>query len=341
VQVADRDTLCHNQSLCQLGKFGVNGSDLQSSKVLGNVVVRCGGNGYLQQQPAMMMGNGGDGQSVGTVANAYCALNFISNALYSGASFTSSTNIVFQRNIIVSPELDGITVGPPSLASGVMGFAIINSNCVSGLSAGHSAFTNAFSGYTAIVPIMTASYTTMSGVATEACSEGGQDLTGIANGDWAAYGGINLNGLSAFAARGTSAGIGGNIEIHLDSPGGTLAGVCSVPGTAGWQNFTDAFCSLTNATGTHKHKYFFAAVRHKHHHRCLFRRCKRFVLDQSADANRHQPPAGRGFSFLHQHRDLQFEHCPRRSRHELERRRRRPRFARQCQRQHQRHHSDQ
>ena len=46
-------------------KFGVNGSDLISATVMGNTVLRCGGNGYNQQQQAMMIGNGGDGQGVG------------------------------------------------------------------------------------------------------------------------------------------------------------------------------------------------------------------------------------------------------------------------------------
>ena len=231
-----------------VGKFGVNGSDLQSARVIGNVIVRCGGNGYLQQQSGMMMGNGGDGQSVGSVANAYCAYNIVSNALYNGVSFTAGTNILFQRNTIVSPGLNGIVVEPNS---SVIGFSLVNSNSVSGLSAGYSALSNSLSSFTTIVPTMAASYTTMSGVVTEPCSEGGLDLTGIANGDWAAYGGINLTGANAFVARVASAGLGGNIEIHLDSPGGTLAGVCPVAGTGGWQNFTDAFCALTNATGTH------------------------------------------------------------------------------------------
>lgn len=231
-----------------VGKFGVNGSDLQSARVIGNAVIRCGGNGYLQQQPAMMMGNGGDGQSVGTVANAYCALNLISNAVYSGASFTAGTNIVFQRNTIVSPGLHGIVV---ESSSSVRGFSIVNSNAISGLSAGHFALTNPVASFATIIPTMAANYTAMSGVTTEACTEGGQDLTGIANGDWAAYGGINLGGTTAFVARIASASLGGNIEIHLDSPGGTLAGTCPVPGTGGRQNFTDAYCALTNATGTH------------------------------------------------------------------------------------------
>ncbi len=33
-----------------VGRFGVNGSDLLSATVTGNTVLRCGGNGYSQQQ---------------------------------------------------------------------------------------------------------------------------------------------------------------------------------------------------------------------------------------------------------------------------------------------------
>ena len=235
-----------------VGKFGVNGSDLLSAKVIGNTILRCGGNGYSQQQPAMMIGNGGDGQGSGSVANAYCASNIIINALYSGVGFTSSTNIVFQYNTIVSPGLDGIVVGPPTLSSSIVGSAILNSNFVSGLNSGRFAFNNnGLTGYTAIVPIMAANYSSASGVTTETCTEGGQDLTGIANGDWAAYSNVNLNSANTFVARAASATTGGNIEIHLDSPTGTLVGVCVIPGTGGSQNFADSYCAITNASGTH------------------------------------------------------------------------------------------
>ncbi|HEX4349668.1 MAG TPA: carbohydrate-binding protein, partial [Verrucomicrobiae bacterium] len=234
-----------------VGKFGVNGSDLFSAQVLGNTVLRCGGNGYSQQQPAMMIGNGADGQSSGSVANAYCASNTIINALYDGVGFTASTNIVFQYNTIIAPGRNGIVIGPPSLGSGIIGCAIVNSNSVSGLKAGQVAFTNnGFTDYAIIVPVMAATYSSMSGVITENCIEGGQDVTGITSGDWAAFSNLNLNGANAFVARAASATSGGNLEIHLDSPGGTLIGVCGIPGTGGWQNFTDAFCAITNASGT-------------------------------------------------------------------------------------------
>jgi len=234
------------------GKFGVNGSGLFSATVVGNTILRCGGNGYSQQQPAMMIGNGADGQSSGGVANAYCASNAIIDSLYSGVGFTASTNIVFQYNSIISPGLDGIVIGPPAIGSGIVGSAIINSNSITGVPAGRFAYTNyGITGYTLITPIMAANFNTASGVATENCVEGGQNLTSITDGDWIAFSNIHLDGTNAFVARAASATTGGNIEIHLDSPTGTLIGICTVPSTGSWQNYADAYCAITNTAGSH------------------------------------------------------------------------------------------
>ena len=230
-----------------VGKFGVNGSPLVSATVLGNTVLRCGGNGYSQQQPAMMIGNGGDGQSVGTVANAYCASNTIIDSLYSGIGFTTGTNFVLQYNTVIHPGLDGIMVGGGSLGTGITGNAIINSNTVTGLNAGHLAITNSAPGFAAIIPTAAASYTVAAGVVVENCSEGGQDVS-VANSTWSAYGNFNLTGVNTFVARVASAGSGGNIEIHLDSPAGTLVGTCPVPATGGGQIYADAYCSVSGAT---------------------------------------------------------------------------------------------
>jgi fibronectin type 3 domain-containing protein len=234
-----------------VGKFGVNGSDLLSATVMGNTVLRCGGNGYSQQQQAMMIGNSGDGQGVGAVVNAYCADNTIIDSLYSAVGFSTSSNIVFQYNSIIHPGLDGMVVGPPYVGSSVVGNAIINSNTVTGLNAGRLAFTSAASGYAAIMPISAANYASMSGVATETCVEGGQDITSIVNGDWSAYNSINLTGVNTFVARVASAGAGGNIEIHLDSPSGTWVGTCPVPGTGGSQTYVNAYCKVSGTSGTH------------------------------------------------------------------------------------------
>jgi len=78
-EIVTNNLLCDTARYIGLGvgRFGVNGSDLLSATVTGNTVLRCGGNGYSQQQPALVIGNSGDGQSVGTVANVFCASNLI------------------------------------------------------------------------------------------------------------------------------------------------------------------------------------------------------------------------------------------------------------------------
>jgi hypothetical protein len=136
--------LCDSARYLGLGvtRFGVNGSDLLSAIVTNNTLLRCGGNGYNQQQQGMMIGNGGDGQSAGTVENAYVASNLIIDALYDAVGFSTSTNIVFESNSIVNPGLDGVAIGPPDLGSGVAGSAVFNYNTLTGLSSGRSGFVN-------------------------------------------------------------------------------------------------------------------------------------------------------------------------------------------------------
>jgi hypothetical protein len=233
-----------------VGKFGVNGSDLESATVVGNTVLRSGGNGYQQQQAAMMIGNGGDGQSSGTVASAYCASNTIQNSLFYAVAFSTGTNIVFQRNTIIAPGLDGIVIGP-TFFEAMTGTGILNSNSVTGLNAGRVAFTNFSSAYAAITPIAAANYSSMSGVTAEISSEGWQDVGSINPGDWTAYNNVTLTGVNTFVARVASAGAGGNIEIHLDGPAGTLVGTCPVTGTGSSQNYKDVYCSISGASGVH------------------------------------------------------------------------------------------
>ncbi|HEV7926512.1 MAG TPA: LamG-like jellyroll fold domain-containing protein, partial [Verrucomicrobiae bacterium] len=160
--------LCDTPRYLGLGvmRFGVNGSDLLSAVVTNNVLLRCGGNGYSQQQQGMMIGNGGDSQGVGTVENAYIASNSIIDALYDGVGFSTSTNIVFEYNTIINPGLDGVAIGPPDLGSGVAGSAILNYNTVTGLNSGRSGFVSSAgnfiaggisnSGFTVPGPILTA-----------------------------------------------------------------------------------------------------------------------------------------------------------------------------------------
>ena len=234
-------------------RFGVNGSDLLSATVTGNTVVRCGGNGYSQQQQAVMVGNGGDGQSVGTVENVYCGGNTINNALFDAVGISSCTNVVLHNNTINSPGLDGIAIGAGTIDLGrCEGNAIFLNNTVANLNSGRTPVLTGGGGHQVFAPIQAASYNSAaSGIQTESCSEGGLDVGFISNGSYTVYNQIDLTGVNYFVARVASAGAGGNIQIRLDSPTGTLIGTCTVPVTGGWQTWTDQNCSISGASGFH------------------------------------------------------------------------------------------
>jgi hypothetical protein len=131
-----------------VGKFGANGSNLVSATVTGNTVVRCGGNAYLQQQPALHIGNGGDGHSTGTVGGAIVSNNVVIGALYNGVGFSTSSDIVYQNNTVDHPGLDGIVIAPAHYPAPT-GSAAIRDSRVVNLNAGRIAFRNLSSGYMA------------------------------------------------------------------------------------------------------------------------------------------------------------------------------------------------
>ncbi|WP_405583017.1 discoidin domain-containing protein [Streptomyces sp. NBC_01190] len=131
------------------GRFGVNGSDLLTATVNGNVVVRSGGNGYNQGQPALQVGNGGDGQNVGVVDHVTVTNNTVLNALYDGVGFSTSTNTLLQNNTVTSPWRNGIVIAPPFYPAPT-GSATITGNTVTGLTGGAQPFINNSAGFTAI-----------------------------------------------------------------------------------------------------------------------------------------------------------------------------------------------
>ena len=96
------------------------------------------------------------------------------------------------------------------------------------------------------------SFSSQSGVQTENCNEGGQDVGYIENGDYTVYNNFDFkNGVSGFKARVASGGSGGNIEIRLDSITGPLVGTCPVTSTGDWQTWADATCNVSGASGIH------------------------------------------------------------------------------------------
>lgn len=130
------------------GRFGVNGSDLLSATVTGNTVVRSGGNAYSQGQPALHIGNGGDGQNTGTVDKVTVTGNTVTDSLYDGIGFSTSTNTLLQDNTVSSPGRNGIAISPPFYPAPT-GSATITGNTVTGLEPGTSAFVNNSTGFVA------------------------------------------------------------------------------------------------------------------------------------------------------------------------------------------------
>jgi len=91
-----------------------------------------------------------------------------------------------------------------------------------------------------------------SGVETQPCSEGGMNVCDIDDGDFIKIKGADFGtGATSFEARVASATRGGNIEIRLDSPTGTMAGTCAVPGTGDWQTWVTTSCMVKNITEVH------------------------------------------------------------------------------------------
>lgn len=90
------------------------------------------------------------------------------------------------------------------------------------------------------------------GIQLENCSEGGQDVAYIEDGDYVVYKNIDFGiGAESFQARVASAGGGGNIEIRLDNINGPLIGVCQVVPNGEWQSWVNATCDVSGVSGKH------------------------------------------------------------------------------------------
>jgi hypothetical protein len=131
-----------------VGRFGVNGSDMTGATVSGNVIVRSGGNAYVQGQPALQIGNGGDGQSVGVVSNAVVTDNTVIQSVYDAVGFSTGSGNTLSDTTIINPWRNGIVISPPFYPAPT-GSAAITDNYISGLTSGHTAYANDSTGFTA------------------------------------------------------------------------------------------------------------------------------------------------------------------------------------------------
>jgi hypothetical protein len=104
--------------------------------------------------------------------------------------------------------------------------------------------------------IQAESYNASAGVVPETCSEGGQDIGTIANGDWAQYNNVDFGtgGVKDFVARvasGAGSGVSGLVEVRLDSRSNAPIGSFAVGNTGGWQSWTSIPGNVSAVSGKH------------------------------------------------------------------------------------------
>ncbi len=95
-------------------------------------------------------------------------------------------------------------------------------------------------------------FSSQSGIQTEACSEGGEDVGYIENGDYVVYSNIDFgSGAKSFQVRTASGTEGGKIEIRVDSVTGPLVGNCPVSSSGDWQTWVNTECDVEGVSGVH------------------------------------------------------------------------------------------
>lgn len=95
------------------------------------------------------------------------------------------------------------------------------------------------------------SFSAQQGVQTEACSEGGQNVGWIDQGDWLSYGGVNFPATGTYRVEyRVSSPTGGALSLDLNA-GGIVLGQVQVPATGGWQNWTTVSHTVSVGAGTY------------------------------------------------------------------------------------------
>jgi len=92
-------------------------------------------------------------------------------------------------------------------------------------------------------------YAVMSGVQTEACSEGGLDVGWIDTNDWIVWN-VDIPATGTYTVQYRVASLNGGGVIQLEKAGGSpVYGSIGVPGTGGWQNWTTISHQVTLQAG--------------------------------------------------------------------------------------------
>ena len=97
-------------------------------------------------------------------------------------------------------------------------------------------------------------YDSQSGIAEVSNTDpwgGGSKAIRVNHDGYISFEGRNLSGISSVKYRVASAGVGGSIELRIDSPTGTLLSTTTVPNTGAWNNWTEVESVITDPGGKH------------------------------------------------------------------------------------------
>lgn len=93
------------------------------------------------------------------------------------------------------------------------------------------------------------SFDAQSGIQTEDCSEGGQNIGYVENGDYIKFGRVDFeDGANSVSVR-VSSQSGGTIELYADSLDGTPIGTYTVEGTGNWTDWVDVSFNIKKTAG--------------------------------------------------------------------------------------------
>lgn len=106
--------------------------------------------------------------------------------------------------------------------------------------------------------IQAESFDAQAGVGTETTTDtgGGQNISSLANGDYALYRGVDFGSTAAKqfygrVASGAAGGVSGLVEVRLDSRTSAPIGSFAVANTGGWQSWRTVPANISSVTGTH------------------------------------------------------------------------------------------
>ncbi|MFF1518469.1 glycoside hydrolase family 16 protein [Streptomyces sp. NPDC058305] len=106
--------------------------------------------------------------------------------------------------------------------------------------------------------IQAESYDGQAGVGTETTTDtgGSQNISSLANGDYALYKGVNFGSTAARqfygrVASGAGGSVSGLVEVRLDSRTATPVGSFALGNTGGWQSWRTVPANISSVTGTH------------------------------------------------------------------------------------------